>query len=100
MHELPVYNLQEKYVNFNISNSHVWVFFFFWLNLFLLLQVVVPAARLVAANVPLDASVRAIPAAPAAVNEEVNVMFCYNNVNLFVCTRHRFASHECCLSMR
>lgn len=53
-------------------------------------QVVVPAARLVAANVPLAASVRAIPAAPAAVNEEVNVMFCYNNVNLFVCTSSSF----------
>lgn len=36
-------------------------------------QVAVPAARRVAANVPLAASVRAIPAAPAAVNE-VNVI--------------------------
>lgn len=60
----------------------------------LLSQVAVPAARLVAANVPLAVSVRATPAAPAAVNEEVNVMFCYNNVNLFICICHRFVSHN------
>lgn len=47
-------------------------------------RVAVPVARLVAASAPLAACVRAIPAAPAAVNE-VNVMLCYSNVNLFVC---------------
>ncbi|ROL43315.1 Nuclear pore complex protein Nup93 [Anabarilius grahami] len=40
----------------------------------LLHSVAVPAARLVAANVPLDASVRAIPVAPAAVNEVEQVL--------------------------